>query len=86
MDTKKYQGLIVPALLFGFFVISRFVADFQKMGMGEKRCRCRPPVAEQMAPHAAALWGISRGPLDALFSSGSSHDSILKLVFAAADG
>ena len=86
MDTQKCNRLIVPALLFGFFVISRFVADFQKMGMGEKLCRCGPPVAEQMTPHAAALRGICRGPLEACFSSGSSHDSILKLVPAAADG
>jgi len=56
------------------------------MAMGETLRRGGPPAAEQMTPHAAALGGICRGPLDAYFSSGSSHDSILKLVPAAADG
>ena len=54
-------------------------------GMVETLCLQGPPAADQKTLHAAALRGISRWPLEAWFSSGSSHDSILKLVFAAAD-
>ena len=52
---------------------------------GGNLCRSGAPAAEQMTRHAAALRGFSRGPLGAFFSSGSSHNSILKLEFAAAD-
>ena len=81
-DTRSWTRLILGALILG----SRRSSRVPGKRDGGKLCRSGPPAAEQMARHAAALRGISRGPLDAFFSSGLSHNSILKLVFAAADG
>ena len=80
-DTRSWTRLILGALILG----SRRSSLIPGKRDGGNLCRSGAPAAEQMTRHAAALRGFSRGPLGAFFSSGSSHNSILKLEFAAAD-
>jgi hypothetical protein len=55
------------------------------MEWGARGVRCGPAEPADMTPRAAASRGIEGGPSEAHFSSGLSDETILKVVFAAAD-
>ena len=54
-------------------------------GVGKGALRDGPPESEEVTPRAAALRGVGGRHIEAHFSSGSSDESVLMLVFAAAD-